>query len=112
MAQAPEQHKKRKIKVPKVVNGRDTLVEIEVDDNGGPSWGAKDAHSILNKAIERVDGPAKVTGEARYTHDMRLPGMLYGSILTSPYASAKVLKIDLSAAEKIPGVKAVIRYGD
>jgi xanthine dehydrogenase YagR molybdenum-binding subunit len=112
MAQTPQRPKRRKIKVPKVVNGRDTLVEIEVDDNGGPTWGAKDAHAILNKPIERVDGPAKATGAARYTYDVHLPNMLYGAILTSPHASARILGVDLSAAEKMPGVKVVMRYGD
>jgi xanthine dehydrogenase YagR molybdenum-binding subunit len=108
----PQTGKKRKIKVPKVVNGKDTIVEIEVDDTGGPTWGAKNSHTILNHGIERVDGPAKVSGAARYAYDVRLPGMLYGCILASPHPSAKVLKVDFTAAEKMPGVKVVIRAGD
>lgn len=109
MAQTPH---KKKIKVPKVVDGHDTLVEIEVDDTGGPTWGPKNAHTLLNKAIERQDGPAKVTGTAIYTYDVRLPGMLHGRLLRAPYASAQVTAIDTSAAEKMPGVKAVLSFGN
>src|SRR5215470_630793 len=103
MAQPQNPPKKKKIKVPKVVNGQDTIVEIEVDDTGGPSWGPKEAHSILNKAIERVDGPAKVTGQAKYAYDVRPKGLLYGRILRSPHASGEVTAIDTSPAEKMEG---------
>src|SRR5579884_503927 len=107
-----QQPKKKKIKVPKVVNGVETYEEIEVDATAGPSWGPKDAHTILNHPIRRVDGPEKVTGRAKYTYDVRPPGMLYGRILRSPYASAEIVRVDTSAAERMPGVKAVVSYGD
>ena len=103
--------KKKKIKVPKVVNGVDTLVEIEVDDTAGPVWGPREGHTLLNHDLRRVDGDAKVTGAAKYTYDVRPAGMLFGSILTSPYASAQVVSVDTSAAEKMEGVKAVISFG-
>lgn len=106
MAQQPP--KTKKIKVPRVVNGIDTIVEIEVPDTGGPVWGPKDAHSLLNKDLERLDGPEKVTGAAKYTYDVRPPGMLHGRILHSPHASADIVSVDVSRAEKLPGVKAVI----
>jgi len=99
--------KKKKIKVPRVVNGIETMVEIEVDDTGGPTWGPNDKHAILNHRLTRVDGPAKVSGAAIYSYDVRLPGMLYGRILRSPHAHARVKKIDLAAAKRIPGVRAV-----
>jgi xanthine dehydrogenase YagR molybdenum-binding subunit len=99
--------KKKKIKVPRVVNGIETMVEIEVDDTGGPTWGPNDKHAILNHRLTRVDGPAKVSGAAIYSYDIRLPGMLYGRILRSPYAHARVKKVDLAAAKRIPGVRAV-----
>ena len=110
MAQNPP--KKKKIKVVKAVNGIDTVVEVEVDDTAGPTWGPRDAHTILNHNIERVDGPAKVTGAAKYTYDVRVPGMLHGRILMSPYASAHVTDIDISAAERMDGVKAVVSLGN
>ena len=109
---ALQEKKKRKIKVPKVVNGIETLEEIEVEDSGGPSWGPRAAHTLLNKHIERLDGPAKVTGQAKYAYDMRLPGMLYGRILRSPHACAEVTNVDVSAAEKIEGVNAILSMGN
>jgi xanthine dehydrogenase YagR molybdenum-binding subunit len=100
--------KKKKIRVPRVVNGQETMVEIEVDDTGGPVWGANNAHALLNHPMTRVDGPLKVTGAARYSYDVSLPGMLYGRVLRAPHARARVTKVDLSAALKIAGVKAAV----
>lgn len=108
MQQEPAK-KKKKIKVPRVINGVEQMVEIEVDDDAGPGWGPNDKHALLNHRLTRVDGPVKVAGAARYTHDMRVPGMLYGRILRSPHAHARVTKLDTSAAEKIPGVLAIIK---
>jgi xanthine dehydrogenase YagR molybdenum-binding subunit len=98
----------RFITVPKVENGITTEVQIEVpDDTNGPTWGPNNKHRILNTKIPRADGPAKTTGTAVYTHDVRVPGMLFGRMLVSPHAHAKVTKIDLTAAQSIDGVKAV-----
>ena len=69
-------------------------------------------YSIIGKPTPNVDGPAKVTGEAQYTIDMTLPNMLHGKLLRSPYPHAKILSIDISAAEQLPGVKAVITGKD
>src|SRR6185436_17899159 len=106
---SPSPKPKKKIRVPRVVNGVEQEVEIEVDADSGPGWGPNDKHTLLNHAWPRVDGPLKVSGTAHYTHDMRPKGMLYARILRCPYAHAKVKKIDTSAAEKIPGVAAVIQ---
>jgi xanthine dehydrogenase YagR molybdenum-binding subunit len=72
------------------------------------SWGPNDKHRLINTRLPRVDFPYKTTGTAIYTYDVRLPGMLFGRILWSPHAHAKVTKLDLSGAMKIPGVKAVV----
>lgn len=110
MQQQPQAPKrKKKIRVPRVVNGIETMVEIEVDEDSGPGWGPNNKHTLLNHAITRVDGPLKASGAAHYTHDMRLPGMLYGRVLRCPHAHARVSSIDTGAAEKIPGVAAVIK---
>ncbi|HEX4793513.1 MAG TPA: molybdopterin cofactor-binding domain-containing protein, partial [Humisphaera sp.] len=100
---------KKKVRVPRVVNGIEQMMEIEVDDVAGPVWGANDKHTILNKRYTRVDGPLKVSGAAKYTYDVRLPNMLYGRLVRCPYAHAKVTKFDASVAEKMPGVKVVIQ---
>jgi CO/xanthine dehydrogenase Mo-binding subunit len=60
----------------------------------------------------RPDGVPKVTGRAMYGGDYKLPGMLYGRILRSPHAHARIRSIDTSAAEKLPGVKAVMTGKD
>jgi len=71
---------------------------------------------ITGRRRPRLDGPQKVTGRAVYTHDANRPGMLHARILRSPHAHAKVLSIDTSAAERVPGVvienpkKDVVRY--
>ncbi len=61
----------------------------------------------IGKPTLRYDGVAKVTGQAQYTDDLRLPGMLVGKILRSPHAHARIRSIDTSKAEALPGVKAV-----
>ncbi|MBA3710841.1 MAG: xanthine dehydrogenase family protein molybdopterin-binding subunit [Pyrinomonadaceae bacterium] len=100
--------KMKKVMVPRVVDGKETMVEIEVEDTGdSPKWGPNNAHRLLNKNITRVDAPLKVTGAAIYSYDVRLPGMLYGRILRSPHAHARITKLDTTAAERIPGVRAV-----
>jgi 4-hydroxybenzoyl-CoA reductase alpha subunit len=75
-------------------------------------------YSIIGKPVPMVDGNAKVTGKGLYTDDLRMPGMLHSKILRSTYPHAKLLKIDTSRAESIPGVVAVLtgkevqeRYG-
>jgi len=106
--QAPAKPKK-KIKVTKTINGLEQEVEIEVDADSGPGWGPNDKHTLLNHSIMRVDGPLKVSGLAHYTYDMRPNGMLFARVLRCPHAHARVTKFDSSAAEKIPGVVAVIQ---
>lgn len=60
----------------------------------------------------RHDGLDKVTGKARFAADMLMPRMIYGHVLRSPYAHARILSIDTSAAETMPGVGAIITAAD
>src|SRR3990172_11527729 len=69
-------------------------------------------YSVIGKRLPRVDGVVKATGEAKYTADMVLPRMLYGKVLRSPYPHARIVHIDTSRAERLPGVKAVITGKD
>ncbi len=66
----------------------------------------------VGKRTVRPDGVDKVTGRARYGADARLPGMLYGKVLRSPHAHARIVSIDTSKAEALPGVKAVVTRDD
>ena len=64
---------------------------------------------LIGTRIPRLDGLAKASGQAKYPSDVRPEGMLFGVMLYSPHAHAKIKSIDTSAAEKMPGVKAVVR---
>jgi xanthine dehydrogenase YagR molybdenum-binding subunit len=77
------------------------------DDNTKYGWPAADQRTLIGKRISRVDGPDKVSGRAKYTYDLHRPGMLYGKVVRSPHAHAKVVSVDTSTAEKMPGVKGV-----
>jgi CO/xanthine dehydrogenase Mo-binding subunit len=61
---------------------------------------------LVGTSLPRQDGPDKITGRARYAGDQTLPGMLYARLVTSPYAHARILNIDTSAAVTLPGVVA------
>ena len=71
-------------------------------------WDLDTKFEVLQKSHSRVDGMVKATGAARYTHDVRLPGMLWGVLLRSPHAAARIKKIDVEPAKRCPGVKAAI----
>jgi xanthine dehydrogenase YagR molybdenum-binding subunit len=71
------------------------------------SWPDADHRTLIGKRISRVDSPIKVSGRAKYTYDYHGANMLFGKVLRSPYAKAKIVSIDTSAAEKLPGVKAI-----
>lgn len=66
--------------------------------------------TVVGKPLPRIDAYERVSGTAVYTHDIFLPGMVYGAILRCPYAHAKVKRIDTAKAEKMPGVLAVITH--
>ncbi len=67
-------------------------------------------YDVINTRAVRVDASDKVRGLALYVDDMKMPGMLYGALLQSPLAHAEILSIDTRAAERLPGVKAVVTY--
>ncbi|QGP93128.1 putative xanthine dehydrogenase subunit D [Neomoorella glycerini] len=67
---------------------------------------------VVGRSVPRVDGLAKVKGEPLYTDDFRLEGALEGRALRSPYPHAEILSIDVSAARRAPGIKAVLTAAD
>ena len=69
---------------------------------------ARPGYRLLGSRIPYVEGPLKVTGRATYTDDLRRPGMLVGRLLRSPHAHARILRIDVGAARRMPGVHAVL----
>ncbi len=68
--------------------------------------------SVVGQRVRRPEGYEKVTGDARYVADIVLPGMLIGRILRSPYPHARIVRIDTSKAEKLPGVRTVATAED
>lgn len=71
-------------------------------------WGEGAPLRVVGRPHPRVEGGAKVTGRARYTYDVRLPGQLYARVLRSPHPHARVLRVDTSRAAALPGVHAVL----
>ena len=65
-------------------------------------------YSVVGRRVPNIHGAAKATGAARFSGDITLPRMLFGKILRSPLAHARILNIDTSRAERLPGVKSVI----
>src|SRR5436305_10107167 len=68
--------------------------------------------SYIGARLRRPDGPAKLTGEARYAADLSLPGMLHVRLVLSPYAHARVVAVEAQAARALPGVVAVVTAHD
>jgi 4-hydroxybenzoyl-CoA reductase subunit alpha len=69
-------------------------------------------YNVIGKPVPKKDAALKVTGEAKYADDLFLHGMLYGKLLRSPHAHARILSIDTSRAASLPGVRAVITGKD
>jgi CO/xanthine dehydrogenase Mo-binding subunit len=86
---------------------------MEMFDNlKADKYPLKEFKYIGQRGPRRVDGRAKASGQADYTMDIKLPGMLYMRFLDSPYPHAKIVKMDTSKAEKLPGVRYILRYDD
>jgi len=67
---------------------------------------------VVGKGVPKVDGVKLAAGRAVFTDDVKLEGMLYGALLTSPHAHARIKRIDASRARALPGVHAVLTYKD
>ena len=101
----------RLIRTEKEVEGRYEEVWLVVEEDALEGWPAG-PREIVGRPAARLDGPQRARGEARYTADVVLPGMLHAAVLRSPYAHARVRRIDLSRALESPGVRAAIGPGD
>ena len=75
-----------------------------------PTWPKETVY--INKRTRRVDGPAKVTGAAKFSSDVQPEGWLYGMILRSRWPAAKITRIGLDQARRVPGIKAAILVRD
>jgi CO/xanthine dehydrogenase Mo-binding subunit len=101
----------RLIRTEKEVEGRFEEVWLVVEEDALDQWPAG-PQAIVGRDATRKDALERVRGEAKYTADLQLPGMLHAAILRSPHAHARVKKIDLSKALAAPGVHAAVGPGD
>ncbi len=97
----------RLIKTEKEVEGRYTEQWVVVEEDVLEQWPAGPGDTV-GRPAQRQDGLMRARGEAQYTADIQLPGMLHAAVLRSPFARARVREIDLRMAAKAPGVRAVI----
>lgn len=99
---------KKEVSMPVGVPGYTLKEETRtVPDTEPPVWPTNKDLKFVGKPTERYDGALKVTGRARYTADVQLPGMLYAKFVNATIPHGKIASIDTSAAEKYPGVKGV-----
>jgi CO/xanthine dehydrogenase Mo-binding subunit len=101
----------RLIRTEKEVEGRYEEVWVVVEEDPLEQW-PEGPREIVGRPATRKSGPERVRGEARYTADLRLPGMLQAAILRSPHAHARVKRIDLAPALALPGVRAALGPGE
>src|SRR5436190_6396335 len=101
----------RLIRTEKEVEGRYTEQWVVVEEDVLEQWPEGPLQTVGRPAT-RVDGLARARGEARYTQDLRLPGMLHAAVLRSPHARARVTRLDLEPALAMAGVRGVIGPSD
>jgi len=101
----------RLIRTEKEVEGRYEEVWLVVEEDALDQW-PEGPLEIVGREVPRIDGPQRARGEARYTADLQLPGMLHTAVLRSPHAHARVTRIDLAPALALPGVRAALGPGE
>jgi CO/xanthine dehydrogenase Mo-binding subunit len=101
----------RLIRTEKEVEGRYEEVWLVVEEDALEQWPAG-PRDVVGRPATRIDGLERARGEAVYTADLKLPGMLHAAVLRSPFAHARVRGIDFAAALALPGVHAAIGPGD
>ena len=101
----------RLIRTEKEVEGRYEDVWIVVDEDALDQW-PEGPLTTVGRAATRVDGVQRARGQAPYTADLQLPGMLHSAVLRSPYARARVTSFNLDAARAAQGVRAVLGPGE
>lgn len=100
----------RIVKTQVEMEGRTTEHVAVVEGPEPATWQQGTTLEVVGTPAPRVDGFERVTGRARFTYDVHLPGTLVGKILRSPFPHARIASIDTSRAELLPGVRAVLTY--
>lgn len=94
------------------IEGREETKFVELPSRNPEPWGDDAQLHVVGRRATRADALEKVTGAARYTADVELPGMLYAAIVRAPVASGRVVSLDLSPARRIPGVRGAVSHDD
>lgn len=74
------------------------------------TWGPRDKHTLIGKSIQRIDGVEKASGFAKYTNDINPPGTLFCKLLVCKHGKARIKKLNVEAAKKVPGVHGVYLF--
>jgi CO/xanthine dehydrogenase Mo-binding subunit len=101
----------RLIRTEKEVEGQYTEQWVVVDEDALDPW-PEGPLTTVGQKVPRIDALERIRGQARYTADIQLPGMLHTAVLRSPYARAQVTRIDLEPARRSEGVRAVVGPDD
>src|SRR4051812_17423115 len=94
------------------IEGREETKVVELPSRNPEPWTADADLHVVGRRIPRMDALEKVTGRARYTADMQLPGMLHAAILRAPVARGRVTELDLSYALSLEGVRGGVTIDD
>ena len=98
----------RKEKLPHGIPGHNlSEIERDIPINEPPAWPVNDKLKHIGKRVTRIDAFDKVTGKAKYTSDLKLPGMLYAKMVRSKVPHAVISSIDISQAQSLKGVHAI-----
>lgn len=97
----------RKVRTQAGFEGQVREMEVTVNDRDLDPWGADAKLSVVGTKVPRVDGPAKVTGRAKFTADAAPKNLVYAKIVRSPVGAGTIRSIDTTAAAKVPGFVAV-----
>jgi xanthine dehydrogenase YagR molybdenum-binding subunit len=101
----------RLIRTEKEVEGRYEEVWLVVEEDALEQWPAG-PREVVGRPAARTDGRERATGQAVYTADLKLPGMLHAAVLRSPHPHARVTRLDLTPALQLPGVQAAVGPDD
>jgi xanthine dehydrogenase YagR molybdenum-binding subunit len=94
------------------IEGREETKVVEVPAFEPAPWGPDVALDVVGERVPRLDGVDKVTGRARYTHDVRLAGMLHARVIRASVPAGRVTHLDLARARALPGVHATLTAAD
>ena len=94
------------------IEGREETKVVEMPAFDPAPWGPDAKLEVVGERVPRLDGVDKVTGRARYTHDVRLPGMLHARVIRATVPAGRVTHLDLSRARALPGVHATLTAAD